>query len=1068
MESTKSEVWLVSPRAPVREMLRRLLPIDAHLRVETSLAPTPQCVSDSCVVCIDIAATFPHKDEKDEPNFPLQVLAEEKSAVHEAITDGLAWIGAARRAEVSAPLILVATSSDEIATDLAALTLAVGATDFLILDELSCEEMARALQRATTRSHNDSVAARRDAINRAIGNAAQNILRTNWQRSIDTMLADLGLAVGATHAYLFRLETPQETENRHEKDVVAFNGLDGVVSNLICDWAREGFTSFRECEWMRDLAMGCGALEPYARQLLAGEAVLCNAHEFSSQEWRFLVAAQLRSWIMMPVMVEGEFWGYLGFNEAREDRIWHPQESEALSQAAELLAAAITHERAAQQHAENAEALRAAMRFNEEVISMAGEGIAVFDKDLKFRLWNQFLERLTGLPAAQVIGAPVEQWFPRVGELGTTKMMERVLQGETMRTDDVAFNAAQTGQSGWVSLTFEPHRDGQGDIIGIIAVVRDVSERHHADQKLRRSGEKFRSLIENSIAIICAFDFNGVISYASPALERVLSSAPLALQGHILWDYLHPEDIERVRYYVAHVLENSQNISEFEMRLGGEGNWQTVEASCRNLLDDEAVGGLVINARDISQRKENERALIRAAMHDRLTGLPNRAFFMDRLRLRIERARRAQEALYAVLFLDFDRFKVINDSLGHLVGDQLLIAIGQRLEICLRPGDTVARLGGDEFAILLEDITRVQDALDVAERVQREMRRPFTLERDSGAEENSHHEVFTAASIGIALAGLGRRAPQYEHAEDLLRDADMAMYRAKERGRGRHEIFDVAMHQQAMTRLKMETELRAAIENNAFQVHYQPIVALETGALRGFEALVRWQHPERGWLPPNEFLEVAEETGLIIPLGWWVLREACLQLRHWMSQLPAQNGNVQHVLTMNVNLSGRQFTHPDLMSRLAASLREADLQAHHLKLEINESVLGGQTETIERQLQALHEMGVQLGLDDFGTGYSSLSQLHRFHIGALKIDSSFIAQLSQKSEWSMAQTIVELARQLKIDVIAEGIETGEQVDLLRELDCHLGQGFYFAPPMNHNDAADFMAAVPARTLILEA
>ena len=988
-------------------------------------------------------------------------LQKRKNDVHEAINDGLAWIGAARRAEVNAPLILVATRGDEIAADLASLNFAVGATDFLILDELSNDELLRALQRAQMRNLTDNVVSRRDAINRAIGNAAQHILRTNWQQSMDTMLAELGLAVGATHAYLFQLETRQETKSRQEKDAAAFNG---VVSSLTYDWAREGFTSFRECEWMRDLAMGCGALEPYARHLLAGEAVSCNAREFSSQEWRLLVAAQLRSWIMMPVMVEGGFWGYLGFNEARADRSWHQLEREALQQAAELLAAAIAHERAAQQREENADALRAAMRFNEEVISAAGEGIAVFDKDLKFRLWNQFLERLTGLAAAQVIGASVEHWFPRVGELGTVEMMERALQGESTRTDDVEFSTAQTGQSGWVSLTFEPHRDGKDEIIGIIAVVRDVSERHRADQELRRSREKFRSLIENSTDIICAFDFNGVISYASPALERILGGEPLELQGRGLWDYVHPEDSERVRYYIAHVLENSQNLSEFEMRLRcSDGNWQTVEASCRNLLDDEAVGGLVINARDISQRKENERALIRAAMHDRLTGLPNRAFFMDRLRLRIERARRSHEALYAVLFLDFDRFKVINDSLGHLVGDQLLVAIGQRLETCLRPGDTVARLGGDEFAILLEDMARVQDALDVAERVQRQMRRPFTLERDSGAEENSHHEVFTAASIGIALAGLGRRAPQYEHAEDLLRDADMAMYRAKERGRGRYEIFDVAMHQQAMTRLKLETELRAAVENNIFQVHYQPIVTLEDGELRGFEALVRWQHPERGWLPPKEFLEVAEETGLIIPLGWWVLREACLQLRHWMNQLPAQNGNAQHVLTMNVNLSGRQFTHPDLLSRLAACLREADLQAHHLKLEINESVLNVQSETIERQLQALHEMGVQLGLDDFGTGYSSLSQLHRFHIGALKIDGSFIAQLSEKSEWTMAQTIVELARQLKIDVIAEGIETGEQVDLLRELDCHLGQGFYFAPPMNHNDAANFLAAVPART-----
>ena len=1063
MESATSEVWLISPRESVQQLLQNCLDSQAICRVENSLAPTPQALAETDVVCIDIAATFPVSSPQVLAESP-QVLAAENSTSPAVMNDGLEWIVAARRAGVQIPLILVALRADTVAADFEVAVLAAGATSFLLLDEVTNPQMQRFLQSAQARSQSDEMAARREAINRAIGSAAQQFLRTDWQQNIDDLLADLGQAVESTHAYLFRLETPLQIQNRRENKDAAFGG---VTSRLVCDWARAGFTSFQECEWMRDLAMGCGALEPYARRLLAGESVACNAHEFSPEEWRLLVAAQLRSWVMVPVMVADSFWGYLGFNDARADRNWHESEIAALHQVAELLASAITHERADAQSEENQDALRAAVRFNEEVISTAAEGIAVFDCDLKVRLWNQFLERLTGLSAAQVADIPVHKLFPNVLKSGTQELMQRALQGESTRSGDTEFRVATSDRRGWVSCAFEPHRDGNGEIIGIIAVVSDVSERRDAEEKLRRSGQKFRSLIENSAAIICAFDFDGAISYASPALERALNSAPLGLHGHILWDYVHPDDAERVRYYLAHVVENPQNVSEFEMRLGCEGGeWQIVEASCRNLLDDEAVGGLVINARDVSQRKENERALIRAAMHDRLTSLPNRAFFMDRLRLRIERARRSDAALYAVLFLDFDRFKVINDSLGHLVGDQLLIAIGQRLETCLRPGDTVARLGGDEFAILLEDMTRVQDALDVAERVQREMRRPFMLERDSGAPENSHHEVFTAASIGIALAGLGRKAPLYERAEDLLRDADMAMYRAKERGRGRHEIFDVAMHQQAMTRLKMETELRAAVENNAFQVHYQPIVTLDSGALRGFEALVRWQHPERGWLPPNDFLEVAEETGLIIPLGWWVLEEACLQLRHWMDEnlaTSAHDGTPAHKLTMNVNLSGRQFTHPDLLMRIEKALRAADLDAEHLKLEIHESVLSGQPEITERQLQALHELGVQLGLDDFGTGYSSLSQLHRFHIGALKIDGSFIAQLRDKNEWSMVQTIVELARQLKIDVIAEGVETIEQVDLLRGLNCSLGQGFYFAPPMNQSDAGDFMSALPTRT-----
>ncbi len=1078
MESTASEVWLVSPRPHISEMLRACLPAEVKCRVETSLAPASLSVPDSCIVCVDVTATFPaavsSASASFSENYAPQVLAGQKTVSHEGavngtISDGLAWIGAARRAKASAPLVLVATEEDEISSQLASLALAVGATDFLILNDLSSESVALLLEHINLQRRNDVVALRCDAINSVIGNSAQEFLRNDWRLHINAMLAALGLATGVTHVYLRQLETHiQSSLDEHCHEIVQ-EVLDGeLMSFLLHDWALPNFTPLHEHAWMRHLSLKCCEFAPYVQSLLAGETNLIQTRSFEPLQRQRLEAAQLRSWLVVPVMVEGA-WGYLGFNQANQDRSWHDLEIKALQKAAQLLAAAIAQQRTEQQRQENAHALRAAMRFNEEVISTAGEGIAVLDCDLKLRLWNQFLERLTGMSAAQVTSLRINELFPNMEEMGILDLMRSALQGNSTQSGDVAFNIVSTGERGWISCTFEPHRDGSGNIVGIIAVVHDVSERHHAEEKLRLSGEKFRSLIENSTDIICAFEPDGTISYASPALERVLGSEPLGLHGCVLWNYLHPEDVERVRDYVEHLLDNHQNTTEFEMRLShGDGSWQIVEASCRNLLDKEAVGGLVINARDISQRKENERALIRAAMHDRLTGLPNRAFFMDRLRLRIERARRAHDALYAVLFLDFDRFKVINDSLGHLVGDQLLIAIGQRLETCLRPGDTVARLGGDEFAILLEDMARVQDALDVAERVQREMRRPFTLKRDTGAQANSHHEVFTAASIGIALAGVDRQAPRYEHAEDLLRDADMAMYRAKERGRGRHEIFDVAMHQQAMKRLQMETELRAAIEKNAFLVHYQPIVALDDGALRGFEALIRWSHPERGWLAPREFLEVAEETGLIIPLGWWVLREACLQLRHWMDEESVNaEGHAGRVLTMNVNLSDRQFTHPDLLPTIKAALKEAGLQVHHLKLEINESVIVGHSDVVESQLQALHELGVQLGLDDFGTGYSSLSQLHRLHIGALKIDGSFIAQLSKQSDWSMAQTIVELARQLKIDVVAEGIETSEQVDLLRDLNCHLGQGFYFAPPMNHDDVTAFLAAAPARTSILK-
>jgi diguanylate cyclase (GGDEF)-like protein len=447
---------------------------------------------------------------------------------------------------------------------------------------------------------------------------------------------------------------------------------------------------------------------------------------------------------------------------------------------------------------------------------------------------------------------------------------------------------------------------------------------------------------------------------------------------------------------------------------------------------------LIFQIQDITDRKRAEEQLLHDAFHDALTGLPNRALFMDHVKMAIQRSRRSGNRLFAALFLDLDRFKIINDSLGHMVGDQLLVGIAHRLEACLRPGDTVARLGGDEFTILLEDLASMDDAIEVASRVQEAVSQPFNI---------GGHEVFTTASIGIALSNTG-----YERAEDLLRDADTAMYRAKMEGKKRHVVFDKAMHDRAMELLQLETDLRRAITRNEFFLNYQPIVSLETGKVMSFEALVRWRHPERGLVGPGDFIPVAEETGLIIPLGQWVLNEACLQMREWQ-----RHGVADASVTMSVNLSSRQFSQPDLIEQVRGALRESGLRPGNLKLEITESMVMENIDTAIDMLMQLRGLGVGLSIDDFGTGYSSLSYLHRFPIDTLKIDRSFVTQMTDNSENAeIVRTIVTLARSLDMAVVAEGVETSDQLRQLGDLGCDYGQGYLFSRPVGAGPAAELL------------
>ena len=487
--------------------------------------------------------------------------------------------------------------------------------------------------------------------------------------------------------------------------------------------------------------------------------------------------------------------------------------------------------------------------------------------------------------------------------------------------------------------------------------------------------------------------------------------------------------------YMREVKASARHAEEAE-RARAELEHQRAEQAERHVQE---LNNYICEQERISRVLEETKEHFRhAAFHDSLTGLPNRAMFTELLKAEIESSHRHGEHMFAVLFLDLDRFKNVNDSLGHTHGDLLLVAFAERLEHSLRPLDTLARFGGDEFAILLSGMSDATDAVRVAQRIQDELTQPFVLDKNS---------AFATASIGIAFSSSG-----YDRADDILRDADIAMYRAKENGKARYEVFDHGMHARAVSRLQLESDLRQAIEQKEFCVYYQPIVSLQTGRLAGFEALVRWNHPRRGLVSPADFIPVAEETGLIVPIGQWVLNEACAQVRQWQIDSPSHRS-----LSLSVNLSARQVAHPDLLQRIKEALASSKLNPHCLKLEITESVVMENAEAAAQMFKQLRLLGVQLSIDDFGTGYSSLSYLHRFPLNYLKIDRSFVSRLTTDNDNAIVRTISTLARNLGMEVIAEGIETEEQFLQLKMLGCEYGQGYLFSRPVANEAVMHLLA-----------
>jgi diguanylate cyclase (GGDEF)-like protein/PAS domain S-box-containing protein len=597
------------------------------------------------------------------------------------------------------------------------------------------------------------------------------------------------------------------------------------------------------------------------------------------------------------------------------------------------------------------------------------------------------------------------------------------------------------GSIRWIWVRAFPIIDAVGEVNRFVGIAEDITDRKQAEEAMRKSEEQFRLIFEMAPIGMAITTLDGKLERVNQSLCDALGYTKEELVSLTFAQIAHPEDREISIALEKKLLQGQESTFQIEQRYLAKDARVVDTLLTVTIVRDEHGNCLHFNNQivDITERKKMERQLLYDALHDSLTGLPNRALFMDRLTQQLKKSKQQENYQFAVLFLDLDRFKIVNDSVGHLVGDRLLVEFARRLESCIRPTDTVARLGGDEFTILLENIKDVAETTIVAERIYEVLTIPFQI---------NNYELFATASIGIALSING-----YEKPEDILRDADLTMYSAKEQGKARYEVFDRSMHERALNRLQVETDLRWGIERNEFLVYYQPITSLTTGKLAGFESLMRWQHPERGLILPGDFIPVAEETGLIIPLGSWLLKESCRQLKAWQVQYPLHSN-----LKISVNLSGKQLTDVNAIEQIDRILEETGLEGKYLKLEITESILMDNLDVATKMLLELRKRHIQLSIDDFGTGYSSLSYLHRFPVNTLKIDRSFINEMESKEENSaIVKAIVTLAHMLNMDVVAEGIENSSQLAQLKLLKCELGQGYLFSKPLSKEDVEVLMS-----------
>ena len=691
------------------------------------------------------------------------------------------------------------------------------------------------------------------------------------------------------------------------------------------------------------------------------------------------------------------------------------------------------------------------------IVRSSTDGIVTFnEEDRRITYANPSAEILFGLLGGGLVGQPLETFLvpgeDSLADLITGAMNGAAVEVEGQRPDGSVFSL----EAVFATANIEDETLCTGTF-------RDISERKAAERALRESEERYMLAARGSNEGLWDWDLRTNKVFYSARWKTMLGFGDISI-GDSPEDWfklVHPEDMEDLRRLLmtAHMQETPHFTHEYRIR-NNEGGYLWVLLRGLVVCDERNVPYRIAGSQaDITERRRFEDQLQHDALHDTLTGLPNRALFANHLAAAIARTRRRPEYLFAVLFLDLDRFKIINDSLGHVIGDKLLKEVGERVRTCVRATDqitrvpanpsppalgdsTVARLGGDEFAVFLDDLRSPEDASRVAERIQKRLSEPFTIDQ---------HEIYSTVSIGIALSTAG-----YEQPDDLLRDSDTAMYRAKALGKARHAIFDKVLHDEAMRRLELENDLRRALERHELVQFYQPIIDIATGRIHGFEALVRWQHPSRGLVSPAEFIPVAEETGLITHVDWWALQAACNQMSVWRAGFG--EAAPQYV---SVNMSSKQFMQRNILEDVQSVIVETGLSPAALNLEILETVIMSDPDSVAKILGQLRQVGVFLSIDDFGTGYSSLSYLHQFPIDIVKVDRSFVSKIGPGGEnGAIVEAILQLCRNLELRVTAEGIEEAHQLAFLRELGCDYAQGFYFSKPVPANDATRLIEAGP--------
>jgi diguanylate cyclase (GGDEF)-like protein/PAS domain S-box-containing protein len=662
----------------------------------------------------------------------------------------------------------------------------------------------------------------------------------------------------------------------------------------------------------------------------------------------------------------------------------------------------------------------------------AAIGMALVATDGRWLQVNRSLCEMVGYPEVELLEKTFQDITHPDDLEKDLEQVRRLLAREIRTYQMVKRYFHREGHVVWVLLSVSLVHDEEGEPLYFVSQIQDISERKRAEQKIRDAEQRYRTLVEQipAVTYIDPVDDPHTSLYTSPQIEEMLGYTPQEWQTEKLWPKcLHSDDRERILAADERFEAGGSEPFREEYRLlakDGSVVWVREEAV---LVRDEAGEPLYWQGvfYDLTERKVLEERLEHRALHDPLTNLPNRQLLVDRLGQALRRTRRRHKRV-AVLFMDLDGFKVVNDSLGHEVGDRLLVAVSERLKRCLRPEDTLARLGGDEFVVLVEDVEAADEAVRLAERIIDELKNRFVL---------NGRELYARASIGIAI---GEDRTKDTH--DLLRDSDTAMYRAKDEGWG-YSVFDTVMYEKAIDRLEAENDLGRAVEQEEFVVHYQPIVSLQTGEVFAVEALVWWEHPKWGLLDPDEFLPMAEESSLVIPMGEQVLTEACLRAKEWQEKRPHNPP-----LVMSVNLSARQLSRPDLAETVEGILKETGLEGSCLTLDVTETIyvraLAGNTATLDR----LRALGARISIDDFGMGYSSLAYLKRLPANALKIDKSFVKGLGEDVEdTAIVRMIIELAHTLGLEVIAEGVESEEQARLLREMNCDFAQGYHFSKPL---------------------